>query len=98
MATSYVHSLNLKGGIKMFLHLGGDVVVPKKDIIAILDHRTRLSPATKEFLEIAKDEGFIKKISQSDKNKSYIVTTKEIYISPISCITLRKRSETCQGE
>ena len=82
----------------MFLHLGGDVVVPKKDIIAILDHRTRLSPATKEFLEIAKDEGFIKKISQNDKDKSYIVTTKEIYISPISCITLRKRSETFQSE
>lgn len=82
----------------MFLHLGGDVVVPKKDIIAILDHRTRVSPATREFLEISKDEGFIKKISQNDKEKSYIVTTKEIYISPISCITLRKRSETFQEE
>ena len=82
----------------MFLHLGGDVVVPKKDIIAILDCRTRISPATKEFLEIAKDEGFIKKISQSDKDKSYIVSNKEIYISPISCITLRKRSETFQGK
>jgi ribosomal protein S8 len=82
----------------MFLHLGGDVVVPKKDIIAILNHRTKLSPATKEFLEISKDEGFIKKISPTDKDKSYIVTTKEIYISPISCITLRKRSESFLGE
>jgi len=82
----------------MFLHLGGDVVIHKKDIIAILDHRTKISPATKEFLEIAKDEGFIKKISQHDKDKSYIVSTKEIYISPISCITLRKRSDTLQGD
>jgi hypothetical protein len=82
----------------MFLHLGGDVVIPKKDIIAILNDRTKLSPATKEFLEISKDEGFIKKISHNDKDKAYIVTTKEIYISPISCFTLRKRSETFMGE
>lgn len=82
----------------MFLHLGGDVVVPEKDIIAILDHKTRLSPATREFLEISKDEGFIKKISQNDKDKAYIVTTKEIYISPISCVTLRKRSGVFLGE
>lgn len=82
----------------MFLHLGGDVVVPKKEIIAILDYRTKLSPATKEFLEIAKDEGFIKRISPKDKGKAYIVTTKEIYISPISCVTLRKRSGTFLSE
>lgn len=82
----------------MFLHLGGDVVVPKKEIIAILDHRTRLSPATKEFMEISKDEGFIKRISQNEKDKSYIVTTKEIFISPISCVTLRKRAEILLGE
>lgn len=76
----------------MFLHLGGDVVVPKKDIIAILDVRTKQSPVTREFFEIAKDEGFIKNISDQNKEKSYVVTTKEIFISPISCTTLKKRS------
>ncbi len=40
----------------MFLHLGGDVVVSKEDIIAILDVRTRKAPVTKEFIEIARDE------------------------------------------
>lgn len=78
----------------MFLHLGGDVVVPKKDVIAILDIRTKLSPVTKEFIEIAKDEGFIKNISDYNKEKSYVVTTKEIFLSPISCTTLKKRSES----
>lgn len=77
----------------MFLHLGGDVVVLKKDIIAILDIRTKLSPVTKEFIEIAKDEGFIKNISEQNKEKSYVVTTKEIFLSPISCVTLKKRSD-----
>lgn len=78
----------------MFLHLGGDVVVLKNDVIAILDTRTMLSPITREFIEIAGDEGFIKNISdQSGKEKSYVITTREIYVSPISCSTLKKRSE-----
>ena len=78
----------------MFLHLGGDVVVLKKDVIAILDIRTKLSPVTKEFIEIARDEGFIKNISGQNKEKSFVVTTKDIYMSPISCTTLKKRSES----
>lgn len=77
----------------MFLHLGGDVMISKKDVIAILDIRTKLSPVTKEFIEIAKDDGFMKNISEQNKEKSYIVTTKEIFLSPISCITLKKRSD-----
>jgi hypothetical protein len=77
----------------MFLHLGGDVMVLKKDIIAILDVKTKQSPATKEFLEIAKDEEFIKKISTDEKEKSFIITNKEIYFSPISCNTLKKRAD-----
>lgn len=77
----------------MFLHLGGDVVVLKKDVIAILDVRTKFSPASKEFFEIAGDEGFIKSIAEPGKEKSYVITSKEIYISPISCGTLKKRSD-----
>lgn len=77
----------------MFLHLGGDVMVLKKDIIAILDVKAKQSLATNEFLEIAKDEDFIKKISSDEKEKSFIITNKEIYLSPISCNTLKKRSD-----
>ncbi|WP_066634184.1 extracellular matrix regulator RemB [Desulfolucanica intricata] len=77
----------------MFLHLGGDVVVAKKDVIMILDARTKKSPFVKEFLEIAEDEGFIKLISEKEKEKSLIITTKEVFLSPISCTTLKKRSE-----
>lgn len=78
----------------MFLHLGGDVVVSKKDIIAILDVRTMQAPVTKEFIEIAGDEGFIKSIYEKEKEKSFVITTRDIYMSPISCITLKKRSES----
>lgn len=78
----------------MFLHLGGDTVVLKKDIIAILDVKTKAAPSTKEFMEIAGDEGFIKQISDLGKEKSIIITSKDIYISPISCSTLKKRAFT----
>lgn len=78
----------------MFLHIGADVMVPKKNIIAILEIDTNSSPINKEFLEIAKDEGFIEQVSDKEKEKSYLITTEKIYISPISCVTLKKRADS----
>jgi len=80
----------------MFLHIGGDVVIPMKNVIAILDiETTTLSKDTKEFLKIAEEEGFIKSIS-NDLPKTFIITEMEkksvIYLSPISTVTLQKRS------
>ncbi len=77
----------------MFLHLGGDVMVLKKDIIAILDTKTKQASATRDFLEIAKDEGFINSISDEEKEKTFVITSKEVFLSPISCNTLKKRSD-----
>ncbi|MFZ5645082.1 MAG: extracellular matrix regulator RemB [Bacillota bacterium] len=76
----------------MFLHLGGDTVALKKDIIAILDYKKGFSAINKEFMEIARDEGFIENISEQGKEKSYVITSDKIFISPISCSTLKKRS------
>jgi regulator of extracellular matrix RemA (YlzA/DUF370 family) len=76
----------------LFLHLGGDVIVPKKDIVAILDIRSQSSPVTREFLDTAGDEGFIVNISDTGKEKTYVITSSEIYLSPISCTTLKKRA------
>lgn len=77
----------------MFLHIGGDMVVLKKDIIAIIDKNTSLaSDATKEFLDTGKTEGFFKHVSEHEKIKSYVITEQDIYLSPISAVTLLKRS------
>jgi len=81
----------------MFLHLGGDVVIPLKNIIAIMDiDTTTVSKDTKDFLRIAEEEGFIENISD-DLPKSFIITEKnkksKIYLSPISSVTLMKRSD-----
>ncbi|HUW66008.1 MAG TPA: DUF370 domain-containing protein [Spirochaetia bacterium] len=78
----------------MFLHVGGDVMVAKKDIIAVISAETRRSAITREFFDVARDEGFLVHIAREGKEKSYVLTGREIYISPISCSTLKKR---CTG-
>lgn len=81
----------------MFLHLGQDVMVDEKDIIAIcdLDSTTAQSKASKLFLKTAEEEGFVETISD-DLPKSFIITEtckkSKIYLSPISSATLLKRS------
>ncbi|MGE5612789.1 MAG: extracellular matrix regulator RemB [Bacillota bacterium] len=80
----------------MFLHIGGDVVIPVKNIIAIMDiDTTTISKDTKEFLKIAEEEGFVESISE-ELPKTFIITEidkkSRIYLSPISSVTLQKRS------
>jgi hypothetical protein len=80
----------------MFLHIGGDVVIPIKNIIAIMDiETTTLSKDTREFLKIAEEEGFVEAISEN-LPKTFLITEIEkkskIYLSPISSVTLQKRS------
>ena len=68
----------------MFLHIGGEYVIPVKNIIAIMDlETTSLSKDTKEFLKVAEEEGFVKGVTD-DIPKSYIITEfnkrSEIYL------------------
>lgn len=85
----------------MFIHLGKDVAVPVKNIIAILDlESTTTSKITKEFLSVAQEEGFIENISE-DLPKSFIITEQDkkskIYLSHISSVTLQKRANFIKG-
>jgi len=80
----------------MILHLGGDVVVPLKDVISIHDISiSPLSDINREFLQVAKEEGFVREISEGE-HKSFILTEIDkrtvIFLSPISSATLLKRS------
>ena len=73
------------------LHLGAGHVIPAKDVVLIADLETTTdSKETEEFLQIAKEEGFI--IDYSEGNpKSFVVTDETVYYSMISSTTLRKR-------
>lgn len=79
----------------MYLHLGNDVVVRKKDIIAVFDmDNTTVSKQSRRFLTVAQQEGSVVDITE-DLPKSYIVTEDEgkikVYISSVSSKTLQKR-------
>jgi len=85
----------------MFLHLGSDVVVNVKDVIAILDlDVTSTSKITREFLRVAEDEGFVVNVSD-DLPKSFVITEidkeSRVFVSPISSATLLKRARENGG-
>lgn len=89
----------------MFLHLGRNVVVHLKDVIAIIDvDSNENSKDTMQFIRTAEEEGFVEKISDKE-SKSIIITEKIeknrnrnkvrksiVYFSPISSTTLSKRA------
>ena len=82
----------------MFLHLGADVVVNDKDVVAIMDmETTSISKITREYLKKAEKENDVINVSYEDLPKSYVVVKnkneRKIYISPISSATLLKRME-----
>jgi len=79
----------------LFIHIGSDQVVLTKDVIMILDKSALSAKDTLEFLQIAKEEGFISEDDEwqncKDK-KSAIILDKKIIYSPISSVTLSKRA------
>lgn len=81
----------------MYIHLGGDIEVRKKTIVAIFDlDNTSTSKITKEFLNKASKNNVVVNVSEEDLPRSYILTEEKgkqtLYISPISSQTLFKRA------
>lgn len=91
----------------MLLHLGKDVVIPLRDIIAIIDKKSSFkSEYTQRFFERAAENEHIEHISDKNDVKTYILTDRLerdknsgkkirkniIYTSNISSSTLKKRA------
>ena len=75
----------------MFLHLGADIVVPLRHVIAITDIKSGKFGINKEFLNKVADEKKIIDVSEKQA-KSFIITDKIVYLSAISSLTLKKRA------
>jgi hypothetical protein len=74
----------------MYIHVGEDINIRARDIISILDKESvNNSPLVEEFLKAHKE-----KVINLSKNpfNSVIVTFDNVYLSPISSGTLKKRS------
>ena len=81
----------------MYIHIGGDISLLKKNIVAVFDmDNTTVSKWTRQFLQLGEDDG--KVINVGDElPRSFIVADDgketKIYISPISSATILKRAD-----
>lgn len=85
----------------MYIHLGQDVIVKSRDIVAILDiDTTSVGGITRDYLRAAQKEGVVVSVTD-DLPKSVILCQGEdgrrVYISQISTATLEKRSGYLDG-
>lgn len=76
----------------MYIHLGNNYVISTTGIIAIINIESPLSEDMEDIIQLAVENKNLVKISEKDKEKSLIICNDNIYISPISSMTLYKRS------
>ncbi len=75
----------------MYLHLGSDISVQTSEIIGIFDiEKVTVDKYMNEYLSYCQKNGKIYYVSL-DMPKSIIVCSDVVYISNVSCMTLRKR-------
>ena len=75
----------------MYLNIGENFVLRTRDIIAVFDMvKTTVNKATRDYLSLAQKENRIIYTSYH-LPKSFIVTEKNIYVSPLNTSTLLKR-------
>jgi hypothetical protein len=80
----------------MFLHIGGEVMVPLKKVVLIINlENGSLGEATKEYLSLAADDKNVFYAGSKEKIRSVIITDESILYTPISVETLTKRSHGC---
>ncbi|VBB07474.1 Hypothetical protein LUCI_2723 [Lucifera butyrica] len=75
----------------MFLHLGADTVIPLKNVILINDLKAVRSKTNEEFIKNMRKQNRVSDVSEGNI-KSFVVTDKNVYLSAISSLTLKKRA------
>lgn len=80
----------------MYIHLGEEVVIRTKELIAILDRE--LAEHSDSFTEFLNTGG--RNVNNLSKGpyKSIVITDTAVYLSPIASATLKRRSEKCNYE
>ncbi|WP_454969779.1 extracellular matrix regulator RemB [Eubacterium sp.] len=77
----------------MYLHIGEDALVRDKDIIGIFDMDTStVNKATRDYLKKAEKDKRVIYVNY-DLPKCFVVTDKNVFVSPINTGTLNKRAK-----
>lgn len=78
----------------MYIHIGGDRMIRTVELIAIFDVTIeQSSKLSSQFMQDAKDNGRIEVVAEEEV-KSIVLTKDQLYYSPISSATLKKRLYT----
>jgi hypothetical protein len=80
----------------MYIHLGNDVIVSFKDIIAIVGIENMITEEAQDIIDIAEVKNRLTVVGK--KNKSMVVCENDVYLSLISSGTLFKRSQHMSWE
>jgi len=75
----------------MYMHLGNNCVIPTKDIIAILNVE-EMSEDIQDIIEVARLEKKFTNISDKGKEKALVICDNQVFVSPISSLTLYRRA------
>ncbi len=83
----------------MYLHLGNDVTVRKRDVVAVFDlDNSSQSHLTRAFLSAAEKRGEVVNASGDELPKSFVLCAdgarQTVYLSQLNASTLLKRSES----
>lgn len=76
----------------MYIHLGNNYVIPAREIVAIINIENSLSNDLEDIIDNARLDKILVNISELGKEKTLLITDKKVYLSPISSITLYRRS------
>ena len=78
----------------MFIHIGGDKMVRLRDIIGIFDIHIKDSTNLDELFPGREKKHSVTEVqSLAGETKSVVLTSSDIYLSPISSLTLKRRAE-----
>lgn len=82
----------------MYIHLGNNVIISSVDVVAILNMNSNLSEDIVDIIELARSEKKLINISEEGKEKSLVICKENVYLSPISSVTLFKRGAAYSKE
>lgn len=78
----------------MYLHVGGSVIIPHREIIGIFDlDNTTYNVRAADFINRSEKEGRVV-LCTDDLPKSVVLTEKAVYLSQFAPSTLLKRVES----
>ena len=82
----------------MPVFIGGINAVAGERLLAIIDWRYFSAGDNEAFLDRLREQRMVFDITDGGRPKSLVITDKELYISPISPLTLKKRNDRLRKE